>query len=154
MQLPPFLLRVEGSEFENFRSDNLIKLMKIVVETFNTDLIHLFWIISKLRTNNTFIKKYLFNVYYFQNDFLILIIPGKRGVYCRRYICLSCDECRNLDFFNCSTEYCGPWKFHVFDSNQKTLKQLFFGDSNNLIMNILLEESIEHYRSWTVIIIA
>ena len=75
-----------------------------------------------------------------KKQYCFLCIPGKCGVYVRQYICLSCNKCRKLDFLNCTTEYFGPWKFHVFYLNQKTLKQLFypiFGDSNNLIMKII-----------------
>ena len=36
------------------------------------------------------------------------------GVYYWRYNCHRCNKCKNLQFLQCNTEYCGTWKFHKF----------------------------------------
>ena len=41
------------------------------------------------------------------------------------YLCLSCEKCKLLKFLECTNEYCGPWQFHDFIVNQKTLEKLF-----------------------------
>ena len=67
------------------------------------------------------------------DDFLL--IAGTVGVYYRRYLCLSCVNCRNLEFLKCTNEYCGEWKFFSFDLNSGTIAKLltpYFGEKNQL----------------------
>ena len=53
--------------------------------------------------------------------YAFLLIPGKYGVYYRRYICVSCNFCKKLDFLKCTNNYCGTWKFFAFDLNASTI---------------------------------
>ena len=60
-----------------------------------------------------------------KKSYCYLAIPGVNGIYYRRYLCLSCKKCKLLKFLECTNEYCGPWQFHAFNVNQKTLEKLF-----------------------------
>ena len=60
-----------------------------------------------------------------KKSYCYLAIPGVNGIYYRRYLCMSCEKCKLLKFLECTNEYCGPWKFHAFNVNQKTLEKLF-----------------------------
>ena len=60
-----------------------------------------------------------------RKHYCYLLLPGKNGVYYRRYVCLSCHQCKNLNFLKCINSNCGTWKYQKFTLNQSTLKSLF-----------------------------
>ena len=68
---------------------------------------------------------FLFFIVNTKKSYCYLAIPGVNGIYYRRYLFLSCEKCKLLKFLECTNEYCGPWKFHAFNVNQKTLEKLF-----------------------------
>ena len=57
---------------------------------------------------------------------LLFTSSRKNGAYFRIHLCVSCTFCEKLEFLKCTNAYCGAWKFHYFDINQKHLKELFF----------------------------
>ena len=60
-----------------------------------------------------------------KSSYVFLCLPGLFGVWSRRYICLSCQECKKLNFSKYTTEYCGKWKFCPFILNSAYVKKLF-----------------------------
>ena len=80
------------------------------------------------------------NIYEFYNSgtkktYAFLLLPGTGGVHYRRYLCLSCSYCRNLEFLKCTNIYCGEWQFFSFDLNFSCITRLitpYFGEKNQL----------------------
>jgi hypothetical protein len=70
-------------------------------------------------------------------NFIILNVckSGTGGVYYKRYLCLSCSYCRNLEFLKCTNIYCGKWQFFSFDLKLICITRLFtpyFGEKHQL----------------------
>ena len=70
-----------------------------------------------------------------KKSYCFLAIPGLNGIYFRRYLCLFGKNCKLLDFLACTNVYCGPWTFHHFNVNQKTLENLFEETITPLLKN-------------------
>ena len=67
------------------------------------------------------------------NKYAFLFLPNESGVYVRRYIdfwkrfrsvtvryvCVTCQKCKEGDFFNCTRqqEYCGKWEHYDFEES-------------------------------------
>ena len=56
--------------------------------------------------------------------FCFLLDPSEEGVWYRRYSCVSCPACLELDFLNCTNEYNGEWKFKKFEIQAAILYKL------------------------------
>ena len=62
--------------------------------------------------------------------FCFLLDPEREGVWYRRYSCISCPKCKELDFLNCTNEYKGNWQFQPFYIQSSILYKLldpYFG---------------------------
>ena len=73
-----------------------------------------------------------------KKSYAFLLVPRTGGVWYRRYICLSCTSCRQLDFVKCTNTYCGKWTFCSFDVNSHTMKKLlvpYFGVKKQVFKN-------------------
>ena len=47
--------------------------------------------------------------------FCYLLDPELEGVWYRRYTCVSCPRCLELDFLNCTNKDAGIWNFKPFE---------------------------------------
>ena len=57
--------------------------------------------------------------------FCFLLDPSKEGVWYRRYTCVSCPSCLELDFLNCTDKSIGEWKFKNFEIQAAIIYELF-----------------------------
>ncbi len=87
-----------------------------------------------------------------KSNYCFLLVPGKDGVKYRRYVYLSCSNCRDLKFLQCTNAYCGPWKQGYFNINSKTLKSylsVLFGPGKKQRQNaskLILKLITAYYR--------
>ena len=44
-------------------------------------------------------------------SFAFYMDPKFEGLFYRRYVCVSCKACRNMNFLKCKRSYCGKWIF-------------------------------------------
>ena len=57
--------------------------------------------------------------------FYFLLDPSEEGVWYRRYTCVSCPSCIELDFLNCTDKSKGEWKFKKSEIQPTILYKLF-----------------------------
>ena len=45
-----------------------------------------------------------------RSHYCYYIVPNSKIIYFRRYTCISCEECKRLNFLKCTNTRCGSWK--------------------------------------------
>ena len=45
-----------------------------------------------------------------RSNYCYYVIPHSTFVHFRRYTCISCENCKKLDFLKCMNTRCGTWK--------------------------------------------
>ena len=107
---------------------------QMIFMIFLNELQHVYWAVNIMRiykahNHETFKEQISLSIWDSvkgtKRCFCYLLDPELEGVWYRRYTCVSCPRCLELDFLNCTNEGAGVWNFKPFEIQSGILYKLF-----------------------------